>query len=407
MRYHFSALPAVVICLLAGACRGGSEAVPQPERPRGLPYEVRYQDLAYDSVHGVLGISFFDPLSSTVMLRELDSTRTLWTLDIVDTAALGDTSLVYDDNGDPHVSYFGVDVDGDGDPDKTELVGDLVSPGILDKFPLAVNLTNASVYYRTRKAGVWQDQEIVDNSGSFSQAEHTIHIDDEGRPYCIVSSVGTSGTQVQGVPAFVQRVGPDSWVKNLIPTPGGATNNYLDSVSISTPGGTQCCVAICDQLNNDLLLARGFGGTWNIYAVAAGDVLGYQSVFDNGDGTLGFSYMSSDGNRLKYGQWDGADFSLLYTSAFDETGYQSEITVDSNGQPSILSINRFESRLWLTTFTGIEFEESGGPVIMTDHEGSDALLQANTIHSILVDSVNPAVSIGELGGIAYVELSVQ
>jgi hypothetical protein len=350
-----------------------------------------------------LGITHYDPNLGRVALEEWSLGLNFVQTSRVDDASYGDTSLAFDDAGEPHVAYFKLE-DSQGQP---------VEQGANRSSSAAHRETNDSgsgyvggIKYRHRDNGVWDDVEDVDDKEVLNDAEHDIHLDAAGTPFCIIPTTDDGDPMWQlGIPGCAERSG-SSWSVDALGTPEYVTNLYLDSITVTDGPNTITYVAYYSPLEQSLSLGILLNQEgWQTYQLVSGEVQGYPCIVELPSGNLGISYMATDEHCLRYGEWDGVSFTLLYApglpgsgSAYrPECGYQSALSYDLGGKPIIYSLTGSGSLL-CTKFTGSVWVQFG---ITQAHVGE--LLTENTVSVARVAGGDYIVFISPLGtrGLVY------
>jgi hypothetical protein len=331
--------------------------------PRPL---ARYPSIALNPVTQRVGISYFDAARARVLVDERNGTVQSGTFGQADTASEGPTSLSYDSQGNPHVAYL-------------RLSGDPLSPG-------GGNHTTSSaptggIYYRKRLTGTWQDRELVDNRGMMNSADFALHLLSSNNvtvPYCIGPTVGQTPLGALGVPGLNLRNG-GGWSTSALETGASPTNQQLDSIQVPGQNGlTTTYIAIFDSANGRLLLGQlnNLGGWMPPIVLDASEVKGYPAMVRLPSGDIGIAYMAGSDNHLRYGVWNGSQFSVQYNNNMPNSGYQTAITYDQDNQPVILSIMRQPG---LLLYTGRKSTGRWFSMGWTKAAASDDLIDANTI----------------------------
>jgi parallel beta-helix repeat protein len=199
-----------------------------------------------------------------------------WDIQTVDLGGSSFTSLTFDKNGNPHISYFHV--------------------------PSGGNLRYASWTGSSWSVEVVDSAEIV---GEFT----SLALDAEGVPH--ISYYGA----LNGDLKYAWR-GFSGWNVKTVDTTGDV--GKFSSLTIDSNGIVH--IAYCDASTGDLKYAKSAESSWNIQVVAAGNCTGSSLALDS-NGKPHISYADNSDHRLKYAFWTSSGWSI---QVLDAAGSVSE-----------------------------------------------------------------------------------
>ncbi|MEZ5339660.1 MAG: hypothetical protein R3F46_15530 [bacterium] len=326
-------------------------------------FEIRFPELAFNESDNVIGISYYRPESGEVILEECGIEMQSSEITVVDTASYGDTSVIYDINGDPHVTYLKLTTSG----------GQVIGQGSNRS---GSSIPTGGVSYRTRMGTNWQSSEQVDNSAAMNASENQVYLYDVGsiqKPYCIVPVPGTS-SGVTGTAGIARKT--SGWSTTVLDVGNRVANQNIDSIEVVDGNDTVTFIAQVDTTNYCLILGHLTNMAGYTYSVLDTDnVMGYPSLIELPNGLIGISYMAGIDNHMRYGTWNGSSFSIEYDSPYPESGYQTAVTFDDVGDPIVLSLLKTSGMLLYSSVDSGNWFQLGWSLAGT----SSRLIEANTI----------------------------
>jgi parallel beta-helix repeat protein len=203
---------------------------------------------------------------------------TAWNIQTVDSGGSSFTSLAFDKNGYPHISYFHVPSGG-------------------------------HLRYASWTGSSWSI-EVVDSAGIVGEFT-SLALDAEDKPHISYYDALNGDLKY----AWLDSSGWNIQTVDASEDVGKFSSLVLDSSGIAHIG-------YCDATNGDLKYAESTGSSWNIQVVATGNCTDSSLALDS-NGKPHISYDDNSDHHLKYASWDGSGWSV---QILDSAGYVGEYT---------------------------------------------------------------------------------
>ena len=206
--------------------------------------------------------------------------------------SIGDTTLALDPTGNPHISYYNMDI---------------------------VNITGDLVY--VHKVGSNWVSEIVDSAGDVGW-HNSIAVDSQGNPH--IAYYDNTNNKLKY--AYKDSLG---WHIQIV------VDGWQPSLMLDSNGNPH----ISFQDDSGLQNALWDGSSWKFKTVdgANGWKTGWWcSLALDSTGTPHISYFDVIDEYLRYAHWNGTSWDLKIADNSGTTCYYSSIAVDGNGKPHII-----------------------------------------------------------------------
>lgn len=211
----------------------------------------------------------------------------------------GDTSLIVDNTGNPHVIFFAWYPETDG-------------PGLY------------RLDYTYRSGNTWYS-EVITQSVSLSIGEHSLAMDSLGRLH---ASLYSSNEQE----LWYARRSTTGWRTELVDTLGDVGSD--NDIAVDAAGRPH--ISYYDATYGDLKYAYWDGTRWRIQVVdSLGNVGDDNSIEVDALGRPHISYYDATYGDLKYTYWDGRRWHIQVVDSLGDVGRGSSLALDADGNPWI------------------------------------------------------------------------